>query len=82
MGDSVEHPGAAPGAAEAPPSPRTSEPREGRYICGGCYFVYDEEAGLPSNGLAAGASFAGIPEAWRCPDCGSSKALFRKHSAA
>jgi len=82
VGDWVEHPGAAPRAAEAPPSPRTFEPREGRYICSGCYFVYDEEAGLPSKGLAAGASFAGIPEAWRCPDCGSSKALFRKHFAA
>jgi GntR family transcriptional regulator/MocR family aminotransferase len=54
----------------------------GAFICQGCYFVYDEAPGLPRAGIAAGTRFAELPANWRCPDCGTDKATFRRHLAA
>lgn len=46
------------------------------YICIVCGFVYDEAAGGPEDGLAAGTQWADIPVSWACPDCGVAKADF------
>jgi len=44
--------------------------------CHLCGFVYDEAAGLPSEGFAPGTRWADIPESWSCPDCGYAKVDF------
>ena len=50
-----------------------------RYICRGCYYIYDEILGVPQQGLAAGTTFADLPAHWACPDCGTDKATFRPY---
>ncbi len=50
-----------------------------RFICRGCYFVYEEAAGLPQQAILPGTPFAAIPETWRCPDCGTEKTTFRPY---
>lgn len=46
------------------------------YICIVCGFVYDESRSRPEDGIAAGTSWADVPESWACPDCGMVKADF------
>lgn len=41
-----------------------------------CGFIYDEEKGLPEEGIAAGTYWEDIPDSWYCPDCGISKSDF------
>ncbi len=41
-----------------------------------CGFIYDEQQGLPDEGIAAGTRWADIPADWACPDCGVAKADF------
>ncbi|MGA8585075.1 MAG: rubredoxin [Roseiarcus sp.] len=74
--DLAEEPHAAtPVAALAPSAKR-------RFICRGCYFIFDENLGASEQGIAPGASFAAIPADWRCPDCGSEKSIFRPYAAS
>ena len=49
------------------------------FMCGGCYFIYEQSAGLPDQSIAAGTPFASIPANWRCPDCGTEKSTFRPY---
>jgi GntR family transcriptional regulator/MocR family aminotransferase len=58
------------------------DPSSHRFICSGCYFIYDDRLGLPAQGVAPGTPVAAFPDAWRCPDCGSPKSTFRPHSRA
>ena len=53
-----------------------------RFICRGCYFVFDERLGASEQGVPPGTSFAAIPVEWRCPDCGSEKSIFRPYAAS
>ena len=46
------------------------------WMCVICGFVYDEELGLPEEGLAPGTRWADIPENWQCPDCDATKIDF------
>jgi len=46
------------------------------FVCAVCGFVYDEEQGLPDHGIAPGTRWEDIPEDWKCPECGASKAEF------
>jgi rubredoxin len=46
------------------------------YICIVCGFIYDEAAGRPEDGIAAGNKWADVSEDWACPDCGVAKADF------
>ncbi len=46
------------------------------WMCVICGFVYDEELGLPEEGLAPGIRWADIPENWQCPDCDATKIDF------
>lgn len=49
-----------------------------KYVCAVCGYVYDEAAGDPDNGVAAGTAFAAVPEEWVCPTCGVGKDQFEK----
>ena len=46
------------------------------WVCQVCDFVYDEEEGLPSEGIPPGTAWEDIPADWRCPDCGVGKDSF------
>lgn len=47
-----------------------------RYVCTICGFIYDEAAGLPDQGIAAGTKWGDLPADWVCPVCGSPKSAF------
>ncbi len=47
-----------------------------RYMCLVCGFVYDEEFGLPEEGIPPGTRWADVPDIWACPDCGVGKSDF------
>ncbi|HTQ03047.1 MAG TPA: aminotransferase class I/II-fold pyridoxal phosphate-dependent enzyme [Polyangiaceae bacterium] len=74
VGDQVSVPEVAHAAHEAP---TFVVPREGSFICRGCYYVYVQTKGAP--GVAPGTSFAAIPEDFACPDCGTGKSSFRPY---
>lgn len=65
-------------AVRPEPAPRSIGTRR-RYICRGCYYIYDESAGVPQQNISPGTTFATLPPEWRCPDCGSEKLLFSPH---
>lgn len=44
-----------------------------KYVCDLCGYIYDPAEGDPDNDIAAGTSFADIPDDWVCPLCGASK---------
>jgi rubredoxin len=46
------------------------------YMCVICGYVYEEEKGDPSSGLAPGTRWDDVPLSWRCPDCGAGKEDF------
>jgi GntR family transcriptional regulator/MocR family aminotransferase len=50
-----------------------------RFICRGCYFIYEEGLGLPRDKIPAGTPFASLAPDWRCPDCGTDKMTFRPY---
>ncbi len=68
-------PEAATRAAAAAPSAR-------RFICRGCYYIYDEEKSGRPDGVPSGTSFAALPSGWRCPDCGTDVSAFRPYMPA
>ncbi|WP_343655754.1 rubredoxin [Paraburkholderia caribensis] len=47
-----------------------------QWVCVICGWVYDEAAGLPEEGIAAGTRWADVPEDWRCPLCDVGKEDF------
>ena len=46
------------------------------YMCVVCGFIYEEEYGLPEEGIPAGTRWEDIPDTWMCPDCSALKADF------
>lgn len=44
-----------------------------KYRCVICGFEYDEEAGIPEEGIAEGTKWQDVPDTWVCPDCGAGK---------
>ena len=46
------------------------------WMCLICGWVYDEAAGLPDEGIAAGTRWADVPMNWTCPECGARKEDF------
>lgn len=44
-----------------------------KYECVICGFIYDEEKGLPEEGIAPGTKWENVPDDWECPECGVSK---------
>lgn len=49
-----------------------------QYVCTVCGYIYDEAAGIPGDGIAAGTRFAQLPADWTCPVCGASKKEFEQ----
>lgn len=49
-----------------------------KYTCVVCGYEYDPATGDPDAGVAAGTSFADLPEDWVCPLCGAGKDQFEK----
>ena len=47
-----------------------------QWVCVICGWVYDEETGLPDEGIAPGTRFEAIPDDWRCPLCDVGKEDF------
>ena len=79
VGDSVFTP-APPGAGHvARPLPAIRRASRQQFMCGGCYFIYEQSAGIPDQSIAPGTPFAAIPAHWRCPDCGTEKSTFRPY---
>jgi rubredoxin len=52
------------------------EPLYSKWMCLICGFIYDEETGLPEEGLPAGTRWDEIPPNWTCPECGARKEDF------
>lgn len=44
-----------------------------KFMCVVCGFIYDEQAGLPEEGIEPGTRWEDIPDTWTCPDCGVTK---------
>ena len=68
------------GVSGAPKSADVSTDRSARFICRGCYYIYDEAVGAPQAGAAPGTPFAALPGDWRCPDCGTDKGKYRPYT--
>ena len=49
-----------------------------KYVCTICGFEYDEETGLPEEGIAPGTKWEDIPDDFVCPACGAPKDVFEK----
>lgn len=49
-----------------------------KYICSLCGFEYDEEKGLPEEGIKAGTKWEDVPDDFVCPACGAAKDMFEK----
>ena len=46
------------------------------WMCLICGWIYDEAAGDPEHGIAAGTAWAEVPMNWTCPECGARKEDF------
>jgi GntR family transcriptional regulator/MocR family aminotransferase len=77
VGDQVATPESRAGVAVAAPPP-VPVGAPGRFICRGCYYIYDEAAGVPGS-IAPGTPMADLPAAWRCPDCGTDAGKFQPY---
>lgn len=47
-----------------------------QWVCVICGWIYDEAAGSPEEGIAAGTRWADVPADWRCPLCDVGKEDF------
>lgn len=52
-----------------------------KFVCSICGFIYDEAAGIPEAGFAAGTVWEQLPDDWRCPWCRAAKSEFRQQDA-
>ena len=48
-----------------------------KYHCSGCFMPYDEELGLPDEGIPPGTKWADVPDSFECPECGNVKSGFQ-----
>jgi len=69
----LNFPRVAPRAADSAPAAAAGFKK---WQCVLCAFAYDEEKGLPEEGIPAGTRWADVPDTWSCPDCGASKRDF------
>lgn len=53
-----------------------------KWECFFCGFIYDEEKGLPDEGIPPGTRWDEIPDDWCCPDCGAMKSDFTMEEVA
>ena len=78
IGDEVSAPGTPEGAAARPHPVHLTGTRK-QFMCRGCYYIYDDNAGIPQQGITPGTPFESLPVNWLCPDCGSGKTVFAPH---
>jgi ferredoxin-NADP reductase/DMSO/TMAO reductase YedYZ heme-binding membrane subunit/rubredoxin len=57
-------------------SKNTTYPKWQKWLCVPCGYIYDPILGDEEDGIPAGTEFSDIPDNWRCPVCGVSKADF------
>ena len=50
-----------------------------KWQCIICGFIYDEEKGIPEDGIPSGTPWNDIPDEWMCPDCGVGKEDFEMY---
>ena len=50
-----------------------------KWQCIICGFIYDEEKGIPEDGIPPGTLWNDIPDDWMCPDCGVGKEHFEMY---
>lgn len=43
------------------------------WMCLICGWMYEEEKGIPEDGIAPGTSWNDVPFNWTCPECGARK---------
>jgi rubredoxin len=53
-----------------------------QYTCTICGYLYDEAAGIPDDGIAAGTLWQDVPKGWVCPLCKAAKQDFIEKRAA
>ena len=46
------------------------------WMCLICGWIYDEAAGDPEHGIAAGTPWSQVPMNWTCPECQARKEDF------
>lgn len=51
-----------------------------KFVCDPCGYVYDPAEGDSDSGVAAGTTFADLPDDWCCPVCGAGKDDFSPYS--
>lgn len=51
-----------------------------KYRCTVCEYIYDPNAGDPTQGIQPGTAFQDLPDNWVCPECGVGKDMFEKVS--
>lgn len=78
LGDPVTVPNIQPASAELPVSVALASGSDS-FICRGCYYILDPTRGAP--GVPPGSRFDAIPPDFRCPDCGTDKSNFRRHTS-
>ena len=49
-----------------------------KWKCKLCGFVYDEDEGSSDRGIDPGTSFSELADAFKCPQCGVSKKMFKE----
>ena len=47
-----------------------------KYVCEACGWVYDEDEGCVSQGIAPGTKFEDLPDDFVCELCGLGKDMF------
>lgn len=52
-----------------------------QWICVVCGLIYNEDEGMPDDGIPPGTRWEDVPEDWGCPKCGVTKADFELVSA-
>jgi rubredoxin len=70
----LNFPRVAPRALEAGQKPAAGFRK---WQCLLCAFYYDEEKGIPEDGVAPGTRWEDVPESWTCPDCAARKSDFQ-----
>lgn len=51
-----------------------------KYVCDICGYIYDEAAGDPDHGIAAGTTWNNLPDDFVCPLCGVGKDSFSEEA--
>lgn len=46
------------------------------WMCIVCGWIYDEQEGVPEEGIPPGTRWEDIPDDWVCPECGAGKEDF------